>query len=306
VLRGGKEIDLVPVGRDHIAQEGDRIRFRIHLHERVVVDGLEPIILHDDAEYLAVSKPAGVDMTCNPQTGSVRHALMGMLQDMGYGEIYPAHRIDKPVSGIVCLGKNLKALSRLMRCVKRHAIEKTYIARVLAPLGPMPGGLLIDVPLKVVQEVEGRSPTARVAGTDGKVARTVLERELRRFDDGTALVEVSIQTGRLHQIRCHLQHAGYPIANDGEYGGQGELGREVYVDNDSGDLRSMLGDHHCKGCRSCKYFQFVLDGSERPPRLDPPIWLHSWKYKFPSLGLDFESPLPAWAQSSAQVESSGG
>mmetsp|Transcript_68740 Transcript_68740/g.223821 ORF Transcript_68740/g.223821 Transcript_68740/m.223821 type:complete len:132 (-) Transcript_68740:7-402(-) len=108
------------------------------------------------------------------------------------------------------------------------------------------------------------------------------------------------------RYRSKQVRKGYPIANDGEYGGQGELGREVYVDNDSGDLRSMLGAHHCKGCRSCKYFHFVLDGSERPPRLDPPIWLHSWKYKFPSLGLDFESPLPAWAQSSAQVESSGG
>eukprot|EP00438_Fugacium_kawagutii_P024837 Skav205739 [mRNA] locus=scaffold1496:229096:230043:+ [translate_table: standard] len=283
---GWQCIRLEEIDEDYMVQDDDRVRLTIHVHERAVPDVSIPIVYEDD-NYLAVSKPAGLDVFTNPSCGSVRLSVVGMLAAQGYEGLIPAHRIDKPVSGVLCLARNKKAISRLQRCIKRRAVRKTYVARTM---GRPSAGETIAAPLATTLDDRGR----RIAHVDneGKASRTVIRDVLASHEDGTSTVVIELLTGRYHQIRCHLNHSGWPIANDASYGGTAEPTQEIYT----GPLaREMLEQHRLEHCRTCDYYQGVLDGSNPPPRLDPRIWLHSWRYDFPSLDLCFEAPLPNWA-----------
>ena len=284
---GWQCVDLLTIDEDYVVQNDDRVRLMIHVHERAVPDVKIPIIYEDD-NYLAVSKPAGLDVFANPSGGSVRLSVVGMLEALGYKGLLPAHRIDKPVSGVLCLARNKKAISRLQRCIKRRKVNKTYLARTKGR--PHASGEKITAPLGTIMDDRGRQ-IAKVMD-DGKASGTVIRDTLRTHKDGTSTVVVELLSGRYHQIRCHLNYAGWPIANDAVYGGTAEPTKELYT----GPLaREMLEQHRLEHCHTCEYYRRVLEGTNLPPRLDPTIWLHSWRYEFPSLDLKFEAPLPQWA-----------
>ncbi|OLP89985.1 Bifunctional protein RIB2 [Symbiodinium microadriaticum] len=289
-----QHLEFERVDADYVVKEGDRARLMIHVHERAAPDVEIPIV-YEDRDFLAVSKPASVDLTKNPGYGSVRLSVLGMLEDMGYTNIYPAHRIDKPVSGVLCLGKNKKALSRLMRCIRNRKVQKTYLARTVG--GPDEGGFRIQAPLDVVLD-NSTNKNVAVASASGKRSESIVEDVFARHGDSTATLGVRILTGRYHQVRCHLQHAGWPIANDPVYGGVPQLGQEIF---NGTRARQMIEEHQIEGCTSCEYFRNVATGVEPCPRLDPTIWLHSWRYNFPTLGLSFEAPPPEWAAIASQA-----
>ena len=94
-----QHLEFEQIDADYVVKEGDRARLMIHVHERAAPDVEIPIV-YEDRQFLAISKPAGVDITANPSCGSVRLSVIGMLEAMGYSNVYPAHRIDKPVSGV--------------------------------------------------------------------------------------------------------------------------------------------------------------------------------------------------------------
>ncbi|CAE7400116.1 RIB2 [Symbiodinium sp. CCMP2592] len=283
-----QHLEFERVEADYVVKEGDRARLMIHVHERAAPDVEIPII-YEDRNFLAVSKPSSVDLTKNPGYGSVRLSVLGMLEEMGYTDIYPAHRIDKPVSGVLCLAKNKKALSRLMRCIRNRKVQKTYLARTMG--GPDEGGFKIQAPLDVVLD-NSTNKNVAVASASGKRSESVIDDVFTRHADSTATLGVRILTGRYHQVRCHLQHAGWPIANDPIYGGVPQLGQEIF---NGTRARQMIEEHQIEGCTSCEYFRNVAKGVQPCPRLDPTIWLHSWRYNFPTLGLSFEAPPPDWA-----------
>ncbi len=284
---GWQCVDLLTIDEDYVVQNDDRVRLMIHVHERAVPDVKIPVIYEDD-NYLAVSKPAGLDVFANPSGGSVRLSVVGMLEALGYKGLLPAHRIDKPVSGVLCLARNKKAISRLQRCIKRRKVNKTYLARTKGR--PHASGEKITAPLGTIMDDRGRQ-IAKVMD-DGKASGTVIRDTLRTHKDGTSTVVIELLSGRYHQIRCHLNYAGWPIANDAVYGGIAEPTKELYT----GPLaREMLEQHRLEHCHTCEYYRRVLEGTNPRPRLDPTIWLHSWRYEFPSLDLKFEAPLPQWA-----------
>ena len=247
-------MNLVPIDEDYMVQEDDRVRLPVHVHERAVPDVDVPI-LYEDKDYLAVSKPAGLDVFMNPSGGVVRLSLLGILEAMGYEKLLPAHRIDKPVSGVLCLARNKKAISRLQRCIKRRQVQKTYVARTCAGAGEPRLGERISMPLMTVTE-DGRQ-VARIS-ENGKASETIIKRILERHPDGSRSVEIQLLTGRYHQIRCHLQHAGWPIVNDATYGGTKEPGPELYTGPMAIDmLRRDCTKQHCRGCQ---YYRRVLEG----------------------------------------------
>jgi len=285
-----QNLELEPVSADYIVGDDDVAHVRVHVHEWVVPDHV-PDVVYEDNDVLAVSKRAGVEIFMNPLGGAIRSSLIGMLEDLGYRDVIPVHRVDKLVSGVVCLAKNKKSSSRLARCIHCRNTRKTYLARVHAPTGPPKEGLEVDASLNI-------DPARGTAYVDpaGKPSATVVRRLVATFGDGTALIAVEPLTGRMHQIRCHLAHAGFPIANDVKYGGVvKERGPSIYQDNTAGELRGMLQSHFREGCETCTYFLRVVDGDEPAPRLSEGIWLHSWRYEFPTLGLTLEAPLPLWA-----------
>jgi len=287
-------IALDPVNSSYIVRPDDVARVRIHVHERVVPD-VTPDIVYEDDDYLVICKPAGLDIFENPTTGTVKSSALGLLSVHGYRYLKPVHRIDTPVSGIVCMAKTDKGFYRLKKSIWKGRVRKTYLAKVLVKDTVPVEGLVIDAPMKVAVDNQTLRPKAFIDHVAGKPARTEIRRILRQNYDDTLLLEVGIETGRMHQIRCHLQHAGFPIGNDNKYGGDRGRATLVYQDNRNQDLRKMVEQHQQEHCHKCQYFLNVLDGKEPAPVVVDGIWLHSWKYQFPKLDLEFQAPPPEWA-----------
>ncbi len=183
-------------------------------------------IIYEDKDIIVVNKPKG--MVVHPANGNpdgtLVNAVMAICKDslsgIG-GEIRPGivHRIDKDTSGILIIAKNDKAHINLSEQIKNHEVKKTYIAIVRGIVKE--NEATINMPI-------GRSTRDRkkmAVVKNGKEAIThfkVLERD---FEHNITLLEVTIETGRTHQIRVHLSQIGYPIIGDVVYSnGKNEWG----------------------------------------------------------------------------------
>ncbi len=169
-------------------------------------------LLREDAEYLAVNKPAGVYCQRTPYQlkGTVEFAVERYLKAAGSAE--PArvvHRLDRGTSGVMFFPKTRGAAAHLSGRLQAGAVEKVYWAVVAA--APGPGTWTVDAPVASL----GKSRFG--VGAGGRAART--EFRLLAEGGGAALVEARPLSGRSHQIRVHLAHGGRPVAGDDRYGG---------------------------------------------------------------------------------------
>ncbi|KAL3939365.1 MAG: hypothetical protein SGBAC_005905 [Bacillariaceae sp.] len=322
-----------------------KLQAQYHYHEQSIMydlKDLSDLILYRDEQYLIVNKPPGVDVLENPAAGRVHNSLPGLLKEhfardplTSNTKIIPAHRLDGPVSGVVCCGITSKDTKRIQRRIQLGQISKTYVARVQIPPSGLPKlPLTIETKMGfddnttslayVVEEAEeeeeeSSTPTAEATSTgcggsgggDGKHSKTVVQNCLRFIEeDSTAVVTIRLFTGRKHQIRCHLQYVGLPIANDHRYGGRRRIPplSAFGLPKPQTELTQMLQEAWKEGqsnCTFCEFEQNLLKESsllkvsdERlGPSVNTGIWLHSWKYGFPTWDMEFEAPLPHWALS---------
>lgn len=149
-------------------------------------------ILRETRDWIAIDKPAG--MATQPMRDRKQRSLEELLR-LRYGTIFVVHRIDTQTSGVVVFAKTRAAAAELSRLFASRAIAKTYLAVAVGAID---------------REVTIASPIG------GKDAHTIL-RPLRQLD-GRTLVEAEILTGRMHQIRIHLQSIGHPVLGDRRYG----------------------------------------------------------------------------------------
>jgi 23S rRNA pseudouridine1911/1915/1917 synthase len=181
----------------------------------------EPIplsIVFEDEDLLVVDKPAGlvVHPGSGVRTGTLVHALLHhtrSLSRLGDPE-RPGilHRLDKETSGLLLVAKNETAHLRLARDLAARRIARTYDAVVW---GKPKREALIEAPI-------GRHARDRKRMTvreDGRAASTSYT-TLEAFGFAS-LLEVTLGTGRTHQIRVHLAHSGHPVFGDPQYGGRG-------------------------------------------------------------------------------------
>lgn len=181
-------------------------------------DDLAARVLWRDRFLLVIDKPAGLAVHPGPRTPeSLEDRLPELAFDRREAPM-PAHRLDRDTSGCLALGRTRGALKRLQAAFAAGRIGKTYWA-VTVGLPPQPAGR-IDRPLaKVSSRAAGwrmvadpALPGARPAATRWRVLAEA---------GGLALVELTPETGRTHQLRAHLAWLGCPILGDPVYGGDG-------------------------------------------------------------------------------------
>ena len=173
-------------------------------------------ILYEDKDLAVVYKPKGmvVHPAAGNESGTLVNALLYHLDALSgiNGVIRPGivHRIDKNTSGLLMVAKNDKAHNALAAQIGEHSFLRRYQAIVVGNLKDDEGS--VDAPI-------GRHPVKRkqmAVVPDGRPARTDYK-VLERFQ-GFTLVELTLHTGRTHQIRVHMAHVGHPVLGDTLYG----------------------------------------------------------------------------------------
>ena len=225
-------------------------------------------VAYEDDTVIVIDKPAG--LVVHPGSGNSQGTMLNALlhHAPALGNVPRAgivHRLDKETSGLLVVAKTLPAQTHLVRQLQARTVKRDYLALVH---GNVERDGEVDAPV-------GRDPQNRVRMAvtgGGKEARTRY-RVVDQFPDArVTLVECSLDTGRTHQIRVHMQSIGHPLVGDGVY----RSGRHFFKDADdtAGSAAALMK---------------ALDAAGRQA-------LHARRLAFvhPQSGetLSFESPLP--------------
>ncbi len=183
-------------------------------------------VLYEDNHLLVVEKPANVPVQADASGDEdLLTACKGYIKEKYAkpGEVYLGlvHRLDRPVGGVMVFARTSKAAARLTEQFSAHRARKRYAAIVE---GSAPGeGRLADFLWK-----DERTNTTSVVpeGTPGAKLAKLSFRTLAREGD-LSLLDVDLQTGRPHQIRVQLSHAGFPIHGDQRYNPAAQVGEQI-------------------------------------------------------------------------------
>lgn len=174
-------------------------------------------IVYEDNDVIVINKPQG--MVVHPAHGhyddTLVNALLYHIKDLstinGVKRPGIVHRIDKETSGLLLVCKNDKSHRIMAEEIKKHKVERYYLALVLGVIKE-PGGTII-APLK--RDVKNRMKMG-INIEEGKAAITHFQ-VLERYATHT-LVRLKLETGRTHQIRAHMDYIGHPVEGDLLYG----------------------------------------------------------------------------------------
>ncbi len=174
-------------------------------------------ILYEEGPCLVVNKPAGILTQAPPGIDSlevrVKQFLIEREKKPGKAYLGVPHRLDRPVSGALVVAKHVRAARRLSEQFEGRMVKKTYWAVVEGTL-PEDEGKWTDQLRKLPNEARGEV----VSVDQPNAKRAILSyRVKQRFDDKTWL-EITLETGRYHQIRVQTSSHGFPVLGDTLYG----------------------------------------------------------------------------------------
>lgn len=170
-------------------------------------------ILHEDADLLAVNKPAGLLVHRSKIANGETDFLLDRIAAQTAATLFLAHRLDRATSGVVLLAKSREVAGELGRLFMAREVSKRYLAVVRG--WPEPEGV-IDYPLPDVRERSPRKPALTRWRT---LATATLPIAMGKYPEQRyALVEALPETGRYRQIRKHLHHVSHHIVGDTSHG----------------------------------------------------------------------------------------
>jgi 23S rRNA pseudouridine955/2504/2580 synthase len=223
VLRSGEvRVNSGRVKPDYRLQVGDRIRIppvRTAGRKPPAPRPLNLPVAYEDASLLVIDKPSGVAV----HGGS--GVSFGVIESLRAGRpqakfLELAHRLDRDTSGLLVIAKKRSALVELHRMLREGEVRKIYLAVVK---GAVPRETLeLRESLRKYVTASGER---RVSVHEGGMEAATRVRRLKSTPE-YSLLEVELLTGRTHQIRVHLAHAGHPIVGDDKYG-DFELNRKL-------------------------------------------------------------------------------
>ena len=174
-------------------------------------------ILKETARYLVCVKPAGT-----AAQGTQAEAMPQLLSAQLGCEIFPVHRLDQTVSGVMVYAKTAQEAARLTQAMGQGQMQKTYLA-VLTGCPAERAGTLEDL----LFHDRAKNKTYVVRRQRGGVKQARLHYEILAEQDGLSLARIRLETGRTHQIRVHMAYRGHPILGDMVYGHKKpELGQD--------------------------------------------------------------------------------
>lgn len=233
-IKSGKVLVNTQIKKpSYVLKEGDNVEFENLIEEKSLIIEPEDIpleVVWEDENMAVVNKPSGMLTHPTPLETSrtlvnallYKYGVDGLSDLNGEFRRGIVHRLDRNTSGLLMIAKNNKAHEYLANLIKNHDMTKKYHAVLKG-----------DYPLDedVINEPIGRhktQPHKMTVTPDGKPSTTILK-VLERFKEVT-YVELTLVTGRTHQIRVHASFRHYPVFNDTLYGaGQGKIKTQEQV-----------------------------------------------------------------------------
>lgn len=240
-----------PIKNSYSLKKGDNIIAEEYVEEemKAIPEKMDLDIVYEDEDVIVVNKPNG--MVVHPAIGNKNGTLVNglmyhsKLSDIN-GEFRPGivHRIDAYTTGLLVVAKNNEAHLSLAKQLEEKTTTRKYIALVWGIVNTDTG--TIEAPIG--RDVSDRK---KMSVTDINAKNAVTHfKVIERYKD-TTLIELSLETGRTHQIRVHMNYIGYPIVNDPVYG------RRKLIDDSGQCLHAKtLGFIHPK---TGKYMEFTSE-----------------------------------------------
>jgi 23S rRNA pseudouridine955/2504/2580 synthase len=216
VLRSGQvRVNSGRVKPDYRLKTGDRVRLPpVRVATAAAKPPAKPMalpIVYEDPALLVIDKPSGIAVHGGSGVSyGVIESLRAQRPQAKMLEL--AHRLDRDTSGLLIVAKKRSALVELHRMLREGLVRKLYVAMVQ---GRWSGGASeIRAPLHKFVSASGERRVAVHSGGQAAITRV----KPMAVGEACSLLELELLTGRTHQIRVHLAHAGHPVLGDDKYG----------------------------------------------------------------------------------------
>ncbi|WP_335872410.1 RluA family pseudouridine synthase [Bacillus sp. 2205SS5-2] len=218
-------------------------------------------VLYEDDHLLVINKPSGIDTHPNePQQNNTlaNGVAYHLLQKGEQCRAYPIHRLDRDTSGSIIFAKHALSQAILDRHLRERKIKRTYLALVHGNLQKIKGTIQKNI------GKDRHHPTRRRVSVNGQTAITHYQKSKYIPNKNLSLVEISLETGRTHQIRVHMSDLGHPLAGDTLYGGSAIFSHQaLHAKKISFQHPLTLESIECEADFSSKEIWGMVDDTQR-------------------------------------------